>query len=204
MPNRIAAWNNAWPSSRAPRRHWFHLGFSPRTPAPVRRWRRGRRGAYRSQESRQPDRTAAGFHAPMSALIHMPMANARKFAFQSSTERDLHGARRRLIVTDGVFSMDGDLPRSRNWPNWPAISGDALGRRAHATGVFGRRAGVAEHFGLEDAVHVRVGTLKQALGCIGGFVAGQAVACPVAVNRARPMFFPRPCRPSAPRRQWRL
>jgi 8-amino-7-oxononanoate synthase len=101
---------------------------------------------------------------------HRDMAALDSLLSQASS------ARRRLIVTDTVFSMDGTIA--------PLADLCELARKhrailmvdeAHATGVFGQRgSGLVEEAGCADGVHVRVGTLSKALATAGGFVAGHA------------------------------
>jgi 8-amino-7-oxononanoate synthase len=129
--------------------------------------------------------------ADVRTYPHADWQTLESLLSKTSTDRDLHGARRRLIVTDGVFSMDGDLAPLKNLAELARrYQAMLLVDEAHATGVFGRQGrGVAEHFGLEDTVHVRVGTLSKALGCIGGFVAGSRSLVEWLVNRARSYVF---------------
>ena len=96
-----------------------------------------------------------------------------------------------LVITDGVFSMDGDIA------NLPGIveaaeEADAIVfvDDAHASGVLGRNGrGSVDHFDLHGRVHVQVGTLSKAIGVLGGYVAGPASLRTVLEHRARPFLF---------------
>jgi glycine C-acetyltransferase len=100
-------------------------------------------------------------------------------------------AGQRLIVTDSVFSMDGDVA--------PLVDIVALARRhrawvmvdeAHATGVFGTQgAGVVEELGLTDEVEIQMGTLGKALGGFGAYVAGSRELIEWLINRARSFIY---------------
>lgn len=98
---------------------------------------------------------------------------------------------RTLIITDGVFSMDGDLGAL------PALCdlADETGSimmvdDAHASGVFGKEGrGTVDHFGMHGRVDVQVGTLSKALGALGGYVAGSRALVEFLYHRARPFLF---------------
>lgn len=100
-------------------------------------------------------------------------------------------ARRKLVVTDTVFSMDGDVAPLREILAACREHGAALMvDEAHATGVLGARgAGLCEELGIEAEVDVRVGTLSKALGCLGGYVATSRAVADLLINRARPFVF---------------
>ena len=112
------------------------------------------------------------------------MAHLKELLRESPTPK-------KLIVTDTVFSMDGDRA--------PLVDICELGERhgcavmadeAHATGIFGSRAsGLVEEAGVESAVHIRVGTLSKAVAGLGGFFTGSAEVRDFLVNNAASLIY---------------
>jgi len=105
--------------------------------------------------------------------------------------RDADATRTILVITDGVFSMDGDIAKL---PEIVEAAEEAeaivMVDDAHASGVLGRNGrGSVDHFDLHGRVQVQVGTLSKAIGVLGGYVAGPAALRTVLEHRARPFLF---------------
>ena len=105
--------------------------------------------------------------------------------------RSLPAAQRKLLITDGVFSMDGDLGPL---PDLCALAEEfgciMMVDDAHASGVFGRNGrGTIDHFGVHGRVDIQVGTLSKAIGALGGYVAGSRALIEFLHHRARPFLF---------------
>ena len=123
--------------------------------------------------------------ATIKVFPHRDVAAARAIV------ADVPRGQRTLLITDGVFSMDGDLGAL---PGLCDIA-DEFGcimmvDDAHASGVFGSQGrGTVDHFGLHGRVDVQVGTLSKALGALGGYVAGSQSLIEFLYRRARPFLF---------------
>ena len=105
--------------------------------------------------------------------------------------KDLPADQRKLLITDGVFSMDGDLGPL---PDLCALAEETgcimMVDDAHASGVFGKNGrGTVDHFGMHGRVDIQVGTLSKAMGALGGYVAGNKNLIEFLYHRARPFLF---------------
>ena len=123
--------------------------------------------------------------ATIKVFPHKDVDAARKIL------QDLPAGQRKLLITDGVFSMDGDLGAL---PELCALAEEygciMMVDDAHASGVFGRNGrGTIDHFGMHGRVDVQVGTLSKAIGALGGYVAGSRELIEFLYHRARPFLF---------------
>jgi glycine C-acetyltransferase len=100
-------------------------------------------------------------------------------------------ARRRLIVTDGVFSMDGDLaPLPEITELAEKYDSMVMVDDAHGDGVLGKHGrGIVDHFGLHGKVDIEMGTMSKAFGCIGGYIAGRKELKEYLTQSARTFLF---------------
>jgi glycine C-acetyltransferase len=98
---------------------------------------------------------------------------------------------RKLIITDGVFSMDGDIgPVDKLADLAEKYGAIMMVDDAHASGVLGRNGrGSIDHFGCHGRVDVQVGTLSKAIGALGGYVCGSRDLIDYLYHRARPFLF---------------
>jgi 8-amino-7-oxononanoate synthase len=124
-----------------------------------------------------------------ATTIEYPHCNILALKNQLETQRDRY--RRCLIMTDSVFSMDGDLcPLPQLIDLAAQFNCMLLIDEAHATGVFGTNgAGCVEHFGCSGSPLIQVGTLSKALGSLGGYVAGSAALIDFLRNRAASWIY---------------
>jgi glycine C-acetyltransferase len=102
-----------------------------------------------------------------------------------------HESGRKLIITDGVFSMDGDIGPVAELAGLAEKYGAIMMvDDAHASGVLGRNGrGSVDHFGAHGRVDVQVGTLSKAIGSLGGYVCGSRDLIDYLYHRARPFLF---------------
>ena len=124
-------------------------------------------------------------HADVEALREI-LGEARETGTPSGGEW-----RSILVVTDGVFSMDGDIAPLPGIVEAAELFGAAvMVDDAHASGVLGRNGrGSVDHFGLHGRVAIQVGTLSKAVGSLGGYVAGSQALREILTQRARPFLF---------------
>ncbi|MCS7011554.1 MAG: glycine C-acetyltransferase [Anaerolineales bacterium] len=112
-------------------------------------------------------------------------------ALEAAVKENLSSYRRGLIVTDGVFSMDGDIaPLPEIYEVAQRYDLLLMVDDAHGEGVLGRGGrGIVDHFGLHGKVDIEVGTLSKAFGVVGGVVAGRATIVEWLRQRGRPFLF---------------
>lgn len=143
-------------------------------------------------------------HASIIDATRLSRAAVSVFAHNDMNEledrlREHDAARRALIVTESVFSMDGDcapladiVALAKKYGAWTMVD------EAHSAGVFGKNgSGLASELGLADAIDIHVGTLGKALGSFGAYVAGSRSLVDLLINRARPFIFTTGLPPSA-------
>jgi glycine C-acetyltransferase len=123
--------------------------------------------------------------AAIKVFPHKDVDAARKIL------KELPPAQKKLLITDGVFSMDGDLgPVAELAAVAEEYGAIMMVDDAHASGVFGRNGrGTIDHFDVHGRVDIQVGTLSKAIGALGGYVAGTRTLIEFLYHRARPFLF---------------
>jgi glycine C-acetyltransferase len=124
--------------------------------------------------------------ATIKVFRHKDMAHAEE---QLASVKDQPG--RKLLITDGVFSMDGDIgPLPGLCDLAEKYGAIMMVDDAHASGVLGRNGrGTVDHFKVHGRVDVQVGTLSKAIGALGGYVCGTRDLIEFLYHRARPFLF---------------
>ena len=123
--------------------------------------------------------------AAIKVFPHKDVAAARTIL------QELPASQRKLLITDGVFSMEGDLgPLPELCDLAEEFGCIMMVYDAHASGVFGRNGrGTIDHFNMHGRVDIQVGTLSKAIGALGGYVAGSKDFIDFLHHRARPFLF---------------
>nr|WP_154985640.1 glycine C-acetyltransferase [Paenibacillus xylanexedens] len=118
---------------------------------------------------------------------HSDMNDLRQQAKEAKESGQYHKI---MVITDGVFSMDGDIA---NLPEIVKIAEEfdliTYVDDAHGSGVLGAGAGTVKHFGLSDRIDFQIGTLSKAIGVVGGYVAGKKQLIEWLKLRSRPFLF---------------
>jgi len=131
--------------------------------------------------------------APRKVYAHRDVDALRQVLAEAREQGGLAGLPHRLIlvVTDGVFSMDGDIaPLPGIVAAAEEFGAAVMVDDAHASGVLGRNGrGSVDHFGLHGRVAIQVGTLSKAVGVLGGYVAGSQALRDILIQRSRPFLF---------------
>jgi glycine C-acetyltransferase len=127
----------------------------------------------------------------LSAAKILPYEHCDVASLESIIKENLSQYQRAIIITDGVFSMDGDVaPLDRIYAVANMYDVLLMVDDAHGEGVLGRGGrGIVDQFGLHGRVDVEVGTLSKAFGVMGGVVAGNAVIIEWLRQRGRPFLF---------------
>jgi glycine C-acetyltransferase len=112
--------------------------------------------------------------------------------------KETQSAKKRLIITDGVFSMDGDIaPLDEICDLAEKYNAAVMVDDAHGSGVMGKNGrGTAYHFGVTERVDIQLGTLSKAVGVMGGYIAGSSALIDFLKQRARPFLFSTGCTPA--------
>jgi glycine C-acetyltransferase len=109
---------------------------------------------------------------------------------EAKIQEHLPNYRRGLMITDGVFSMDGDVaPLDKLYEVAEKHGVMTMVDDAHGEGVLGRGKGIVSHFGLEGRFDAEIGTLSKAFGVMGGVIAGKEIVVEYIRQKARPNLF---------------